>query len=159
MISDAVARSTYTLQVPSSTRHLEQVRQFVARHAAAAQFPEEAVEAFKIAVDEACTNVIKHAYKGNETHLIDIAVIVDPDRFTVRIRDQGEAFRPEEYQAPDIFKMARKRRAGGFGVHIMRRLMDHVEYRTRGRINEVRLTKYRTGNRARNGAPPTPSAP
>lgn len=122
-------------------------------HATAADFSDQAVEEFKIAVDEACTNVIKHAYKGNEAHQIDVAVIVDKDRFTVRIQDKGEAFHPEEYQEPDIFKLAKKRRAGGFGVHIMRRLMDHVEYRTRGKVNEVRLTKYRNNDRARNGAP------
>ena len=147
-----MARSTYTMKVPSSTRHLEEVRRFVASHAAAADFPEQTVEAFKLAVDEACTNVIKHAYKGKETHQIDVAVIIDTDRFTVRIQDRGEAFHPDEYQEPDIFTFARQGKSGGFGVHIMRRLMDHVEYRTRGRINEVRLTKYRADeDRAHNG--------
>jgi serine/threonine-protein kinase RsbW len=140
------------MKVPSSTRHLEEVRQFVASHATAADFPEQAVEAFKLAVDEACTNVIKHAYKGNDAHQIDVAVIVDNDRFTVRIQDKGESFHPEEYEEPNIFQFAKRGQKGGFGVHIMRRLMDHVEYRKRGKVNEVRLTKYRDAARARNGA-------
>lgn len=147
-----MAGSTYKLTVPSSTRHLEEVRRFVERHARAAQLSREAIEQLKIAVDEACTNVIKHAYRGEAVHEIDIAVLVKPDRFTVRIRDQGRAFQPACYEEPNIFKAVQRRRAGGFGVHIMRRLMDQVEYRTYGETNEVSLTKYRRdGSDRRNG--------
>ena len=145
MVSN-VARSTYHISIPSSTRHLEKVRRFVEEHTVEAGFNEENVEQFKVAVDEACTNVIKHAYEGDEHHQVDVAVIIDTDRCTVCISDQGIAFSPEEYNQPDIFELAKKRQAGGFGVHIMRRLMDHVEYATHGKTNEVRLTKYRHKN-------------
>ncbi len=146
-----MARSTYTLTIPSSTRFLEDARQFVETHAQEAEFADTAVEQFKIAVDEACTNIIEHAYKGNEDHHIDITIIIDTDRFTVRIRDEGESFDPTSYKEPNLMELAKKRRAGGFGVHIMRRLMDRVEYRTRGNVNEVRLTKFRNAEHRRNG--------
>lgn len=138
-----MTRRIHTLTIPSSTRYLEDVRQFVESHAWDAEFSENVVEQLKMAVDEACANVIEHAYKGESEHPIDIAVIVKPDKFTVRIRDEGEGFNPQAYNEPDLMRMARTRRAGGFGVHIMRRLMDHVEYRKRGTMNECRLTKYR----------------
>lgn len=118
------------------------MRRFVESCAAEAKLSDDAVEQFKLAVDEACTNVIKHAYKGNDAERIDISVIVRPDRFTVRIRDEGERFRPAGYHSPNLFDSVRQRRPGGFGVHIMRRVMDQIEYRTRGRINEVCLTKF-----------------
>ena len=146
-----MARSIYTLNIPSSTRYLGQVRRFVADHAKGANLPENTVEEFKIAVDEACTNVIKHAYKGDEAHQVDVAVIVEPDQFTVRIRDRGTAFNQQTYQEPDLLEAVHLRRSGGLGVEIMRRLMDRVEYRTRGRVNEVHLTKYRTSETLRNG--------
>lgn len=139
-----VARSIYTLTIPSSTRYLEDARRFVETYAAQADFPDTTVQQFKMAVDEACTNIIEHAYGGEADHPIDIAVIVEPARFTVRIRDKGLAFDPATYQEPNLFEFAKKRRSGGFGVLIMRRLMDHVEYRTRGKVNEVYLTKYRS---------------
>lgn len=138
-------RSVHTLSVPSSTRYLSKVRRFVEDHARDAHLEAEAIEQFKIAVDEACTNVIKHAYRGDEKQQIDLAIIVDDDRFTVRIRDEGRSFRPQMYTEPDILKFAENRRAGGFGVHIMRSLMDKVEYRKKGKVNEVRLTKFRNG--------------
>lgn len=132
----------YNKSFPSSTRHLEEVRRFVEEVGLEAHLPANTVEQFKLAVDEACTNVIKHAYKGNDAQQIDISVIVEPDRFTVSIRDEGESFRPAEYRNPDLMESARARRPGGFGIHIMRRLMDQVEYNTKGRINEVCLTKF-----------------
>lgn len=133
----------YKLTIPSSTRHLEEVRHFVESHAVEADFTTEAVQQLKIAVDEACTNVIEHAYGGDANQAIDIAVIIQNDRFTIRIRDEGRAFDPSAYHEPNIFEFAKRRRAGGFGVHIMHRLMDHVEYRQRGKVNECCLTKFR----------------
>ena len=146
-----MARSVHTLTIPSSTRYLEQARSFVEKYARAADLAEDTVEHFKIAVDEACTNVIKHSYKGDANHQIDLAVLVDRDYFTVRIRDQGQTFQPEFYKEPDIFELAKRRRAGGLGVHMMRRLMDRVEYRQRGKVNEVHLTKYRNTGPVQNG--------
>ena len=137
-----MGRSTYSLTVPSSTRYLEAVRSFVEKHTVEAGFSNRSVEQFKVAVDEACTNVIKHAYRGDEACQLDVSIIIFSDRCTVCIRDEGQSFKPREYHEPDIFELAKKRQAGGFGVHIMRRLMDHVEYTSEGDINEVRLTKY-----------------
>ena len=64
------------------------MRQFVTKKAHSAGFSEKDVEQLKIAVDEACTNVIKHAYNGEGEHVIDIAVILSSDKLTVRIRGQ-----------------------------------------------------------------------
>ncbi|MBT8401841.1 MAG: ATP-binding protein [Rhodothermia bacterium] len=138
-----MARSVHTLTIPSSTRYLEDVRRFVEQHAIEANFETKDVGELKIAVDEACSNVIEHAYRGNDENDIDVDIIVKPDRFTVRIRDRGRSFEQSEYEEPNIFEFANQGRAGGFGVQIMRRLMDHVEYRKRGNTNECCLTKYR----------------
>ena len=140
-----MTRTVHTLTVPSSTHQLEKVRRFVEVHAQQAHLPAGAVEDVRIAVDEACSNIIKHAYGETGEQPIDIAVIVAPNRFTVRIRDRGRPFDPTRYEEPDVVKLARRRRGGGLGVYLMRQLMDQVEYRTRGNTNEVRLTKYRNG--------------
>ncbi len=141
--SDLVAASTFTLAVTSSLRHLRQVRRFVVRHATNADFSDDAVEAFKLAVDEACTNIIKHAYEGKSGHKVEITIIVDPSCFTVRICDDGKPFDASTYSEPQLRLLTKQRRSGGLGVHIIRRLMDQVEYRTRDGKNEICLVKYR----------------
>ncbi len=140
-----MTRTVHTLTVPSSTHQLEKVRRFVETHAQAAAFSEADVEQVRVAVDEACTNVIEHAYAGGGDHSIDLTVIITPDRFTVCIRDRGRAFDPSGYREPDILEFARHRHSGGLGVHLMHRLMDDVKYRSHGATNEVCLTKYRDG--------------
>lgn len=131
----------------------------MARYATEADFTEETVNALQMAVDECCANIIEHAYGGNSGNTIDIDVIIKPDRFTVRIRDDGDAYQTDTYNEPDIFEFARRKKSGGFGVHLMQQLMDRVEYRTRGNCNECSLTKFRpTPSDAENGQSKKPKS-
>ncbi len=130
------------LTVRSATRNLREVRQFVEEHARNVGLSDEAIDRFRLAVDEACTNVIEHAYHGDESAEILVTIRAGSDRFTVIIRDWGDGFQPQNYKSPNLLDMVEQRRDGGFGVHLMRRLMDRVEYRRRGDYNEVKLTKY-----------------
>lgn len=112
-------------------------------HAGSAGFDKMEVEQLKMAVDEACTNVIEHAYAGQSEQPIDIAIILNRDKLTIRIRDKGQTFNQTAYQEPNLIEYAKTRKSGGFGVHIMRKLMDEVAYRTTGGYNECCLVKYR----------------
>lgn len=134
------------MNISSTTQHLSDVRRFVQMHAEAAGFTEETIEQFKLAVDEACTNVIKHAYRDDDGGRIEISILVNDDRFVVTIRDEGRSFEIDKYRTPDIYQSIRNRKAGGYGIHLMRSLMDSVEYRQRGGSNEVQLTKFRQEN-------------
>jgi serine/threonine-protein kinase RsbW len=137
--------TTHEMTIPSATRHLGAVREFVAERAEAEGLAEEAVQELRMAVEEACANVIEHAYAGDASREVEVAVIADDERFTVRIRDEGEPFRPDAYSKPDVRELVKRRRSGGLGVHLMHRLMDDVEYQSRQGVNEVVLTKYRNG--------------
>lgn len=137
-----MSRSIHSMTFPSATRHLVEVRRFVEQHARAAGFDDDAREELKLAVDEACTNIIEHAYQYDDAHEIDLAILAESDRLIVRIRDEGKAFDPSTYQEPDLAQMTRERRGGGLGVHLMRQLMDRVDYERQGHTNEVRLTKF-----------------
>lgn len=140
-----MANAVYKTVIPCSTRHLAAVRRFVEDHARETNMPPDSIEQCKLAADEACSNVIKHAYRCDERQRIEVAVIMDDERFTVRIRDEGLPFLSDLYREPDIAAALKQRRRGGLGVRIMRNLMDEVRYRKRGSVNEVRLTKYLNG--------------
>ncbi|CAM3327451.1 ATP-binding protein [Rhodothermus bifroesti] len=150
-----MVRALYTLRIPSSTRYLETVRRFVEQHARKAGLPETVINELKLAVDEACTNIIKHAYKGRTDQPIDVAVLIEPERFVVRLRDQGDAFDVTHYREPDLQALIRRRQGGGLGIRLIRKLMDQVEYRSLGRYNEVQLVKYLHPAPAPNTSPPS----
>jgi serine/threonine-protein kinase RsbW len=136
---------TQTLQVESRTEQLVTVRDFIASAARAFGFNDEEVGKIILAADEACTNVIKHAYKFDPTKTIHVAIESNDNRFEVIIRDSGFHFNPNAFARPDMKEYLTHYRRGGLGVHLMKTLMDKVEYSdTPEHVNEVRLTKYLT---------------
>jgi serine/threonine-protein kinase RsbW len=135
-----------TVTIPSATRYLARVRRFVDQQTAAAGLSERDADAVRLAVDEACANAIEHAYDGQETGEVEVAVEREPERFTVIVRHYGVPFDPAAYRPPNINRSIHERRKGGFGVALMHRLVDTVEYRQRDGASEVCLVKRLNGN-------------
>ena len=131
-----------TIHIESRTDRLIAVREVVSEAARLFGFADEEVSKIALAVDEACTNVIKHAYKFDPTRDIAVTIRADSDTFQVIIQDTGAQFDPSKVQSPDMREYMKNYRRGGLGMHLMKSLMDSVEYRIDpGKSNEVRLTK------------------
>lgn len=134
---------TRTLHIDSKTEELVAVREFVSGAAREFGFQDEDVSKIALAVDEACTNIIKHAYKFDPTKHISVSIRHRNGAFVIVIVDTGKAFDPQGVRTPDMQEYLTHYRRGGLGVHLMRSLMDKVEYDiSPGKQNEVRLTKY-----------------
>ena len=132
-----------TLKIDSRTDQLVAVREFVSRAAVASGFNEEDVSKIALAVDEACTNVIKHAYEYDAKKKIDVIVQTNNGEFEVSIIDTGKQFNPNGLKTPDMKEYLSKFRRGGLGVYLMKSLMDRVEYDIEpGKRNQVRLIKH-----------------
>jgi len=138
---------TYRLRIPSQTDNLEIIREFVARIAEKHGFDDEDVNKIELAVDEACANVIKHAYGRNEYKPIDIVIKVDGRKLTVIVVDKGKGFDPKSIKAPDMKEYLSKMRVGGLGLYLMETLMDEVDFDIKpGKRNQVKLVKYLARN-------------
>ena len=138
-----VQQTTYRLRLPSRTENLELIRDFVSKIARNAGFSEEEVGKIQLAVDEACTNVVKHAYNGDTRKPIDVAVRIDYDRLTIVVADEGKGFDPKAVEISDLSEYLAELKVGGLGIYLIRTLMDEVEYDIRpGVRNEVRMVKY-----------------
>ena len=127
----------------SQTEKLKSVRDFVAEAASTFGFDEETVNKISIAVDEACTNIIKHSYDYATNGSIDITLKMREDKFEIIISHDGKSFDPDSVAQPDMKEYLTHYRRGGLGMHLMRSLMDRVEYSvTSGNRSEVRLLKH-----------------
>jgi serine/threonine-protein kinase RsbW len=119
------------------------VREFISAAAREFGFNDEEVSKIALAVDEACTNVIKHAYKFDPGKEITVTVRDSDGGFEVLILDNGKHFNPSEIPFPDMKEYISHYRRGGLGVYLMKSLMDKVEYDIApGKQNQVRLVKY-----------------
>jgi serine/threonine-protein kinase RsbW len=131
------------ITIESRTDRLIEVRDFVSTAAREFGFADEDVSKIALAVDEACTNIIKHAYHFDPQKDIVVSVSGSNGAFVVAICDRGEVFNPNGIKTPDMKEYLTHYRRGGLGVYLMRSLMDKVEYDIRpGKLNEVRLTKF-----------------
>jgi serine/threonine-protein kinase RsbW len=81
----------------------------------------------QLVVEEACTNVIEHAYGGKGGEL-DITFEARGRDAVLTVRDHGRPFAPEKVVAPDMSLPLTQRRIGGLGLHLMYQLMDEVQF-------------------------------
>lgn len=133
----------YNLRIPSQTENLEVIREFVTGVAKKVGFAQDEIQKIELAVDEACTNVIEHAYKDQKDQDIDVAVKIDYNKLTVVVTDRGETFKPHDVKMPDMKKYLAELRVGGLGIFLMKTLMDEVDYKIEpGVKNEVHMSKY-----------------
>ncbi len=133
---------TKKLKVKSKTENLSIIRDFISSSAYEAGMKSDAVENIILAVDEACTNIIRHAYKSVPDGELIIKTKSTLSRFVVSITDYGKSFEPEMIPEPDLQKYYRQRRVGGLGMYLMKTLMDDVKYVSiPGKYNEVLLSK------------------
>ena len=132
-----------SIQIESKTEELIAVRDFVSLAAQEFGFSDEDVSKIALAVDEACTNVIKHAYRYDVTKDLKVSIRGKKNSFEVTIHDNGRIFDPNGVKPPDMKEYLSHFRKGGLGVYLMKSLMDKVEYDIKpGSPNQVRLTKY-----------------
>jgi serine/threonine-protein kinase RsbW len=132
-----------TKTILSKTDNLSHVRKFIEAEARSFGFSDEDISNIVLAVDEACTNIIKHAYRYASDKEIEISVFRNKHTFEIRIKDSGKPFDPSAVLPLDLKKYIGNRQRGGLGVYLMRRLMDKVEYSfVPGKKNEVCLVKY-----------------
>jgi len=129
------------LTIAGMYRNLAQIGEFVTRWAKKAGLDERAVYAVQMAVDEACSNIIEHAYGGENRGEIELCCQPLPDGLKITITDWGEPFDPQAVQEPNIHAPLEERGEGGLGLFLMKQLMDEVSFEFGRRRNTLVLVK------------------
>jgi serine/threonine-protein kinase RsbW len=133
---------TFRLHVPSSTENLAMIRDFVGKIGAQAGLDVGEVAKLELAVDEACANVIEHAYGSDATREVTVKVKVDEETGAIEIVDTGRGFDPAKIEQSKLDQLISKRKSGGLGMRLIQTLMDEVKYEiVPGEKNELRMVK------------------
>jgi sigma-B regulation protein RsbU (phosphoserine phosphatase) len=130
-------------EIRSDLRELRQAREFVRAFCAGlapSPLAENRTAALELAVNEAASNVMKHAYHGRSDQRISLEAEAFADRVVVRLHHLGDRFDPSTVRAP-AFDGSRE---SGFGVYLINQSVDEVRYYrdARGR-NCIALVKLR----------------
>jgi serine/threonine-protein kinase RsbW len=138
----AAIERKFTLQVPSSTENLALIREFVTTIGGQAGLIDSEISNVELAVDEACANVIEHAYGYDLTKEVIVRVVFDDEALQISVIDQGHGFDPANVKQEDISELAHDRKSGGLGLRLIHTLMDEVNYQfTPGQKNELHMIK------------------
>jgi anti-sigma regulatory factor (Ser/Thr protein kinase) len=112
------------IRIPSDPRLLVVVRDVVARFCDLVECSEEDQRRIVLAVDEACSNIIKHTYLGDSCRTIDVSCSGDTERIEIVLRDCGPPVDIKRVRPRNLDEV----RPGGLGTHFIRSIMDEVEY-------------------------------
>jgi anti-sigma regulatory factor (Ser/Thr protein kinase) len=130
------------LRCEARLENLERIRNFVEDGCRRAGGDDPSCFALKLAVDEACTNIIQHGYRGRGAGDVRLTFANDAEKMTVTIQDHAPPFAPDNIPLPDRAPGWERRAASGLGWHFIQSTMDSVEYRPDARRgNRLTLVK------------------
>jgi len=125
---------------PAEESQLREIKSYVESVCLETTLSRKEVDSILLAVEEACTNVIRHAYLyGSGT--IRIKITTEKDRIIFTIIDTGRTFDFDASGSPDLDRYVETGRKGGLGIYLIRKVMDDVSYRTVRGENHLRMVK------------------
>ena len=117
----------FELKIESKLENLSVIGDFIADATKQLGVDSATASRIQLAVDEACTNIIKHAYSEWKGFITLVLELVNNDLIII-IRDHGKPFDPNSVSPPDLEADLEERKLGGLGIHLMKKLMDEVSY-------------------------------
>jgi anti-sigma regulatory factor (Ser/Thr protein kinase) len=142
-----IAPRSYTF--PARFSRLDEVRDFVGQAADASGLSPDAIYQVQLAVDEAFTNIVEHAYGGECDKEILCTCRFLANGLSITLRDCGQSFDPTRVPDPDLEADLEERQIGGLGLFFIRQLMDEVEFaftsetETGQKCNVLKMIKYK----------------
>jgi anti-sigma regulatory factor (Ser/Thr protein kinase) len=103
--------------------------------------PDKVMHDLNLALEEILTNIITYGYTDSREHEIGVRLSAQLGEINVEIEDDGQPFNPLEAREPDTTKPLEERTIGGLGIHLVRKLMDGLEYKRQGDRNLLTMKK------------------
>lgn len=113
------------LVLPADARLLPRTRRAIAEYLAEINASREHIDDVILALDEACANVIRHAFPDDDNATFRLVADITDDEVSMSIEDDGVGFKPEAIDLRD-----NETATSGRGLHMIRQLMTSVEVRS-----------------------------
>jgi anti-sigma regulatory factor (Ser/Thr protein kinase) len=123
---DSINHTVNSVNFAAQFSVLDDLREFVGQQAEICGLDDKAVYAVQLAVDEAFTNIIEHAFGGECQESIECSCQCTPVGLEITLIDCGKPFKPEDVPDPDLVSDLEDRQVGGLGMYFMRKMMDEV---------------------------------
>ena len=132
----------YSYKVPCLKERLKDIREFVTEALSHHGLSEVQISTLVLAIDEVCANLIIHSHRCNPKESIEVDIVVDKRSIIFDIIDRGNGFDISQYREPKIDDIIRRRRKGGIGLILVKKIMDEIKFITENDQNICRLVKH-----------------
>lgn len=132
---------TVRLTIPAKAEYISLVRLALSGLSQSRELPDETLGDLKLAVTEACSNSVRHAYGDGRQGSVQVIYELHPDRLVVEVLDEGDGFKVADEQPAGEEDALTE---GGLGIAIIRELADELEVGPRdgGQGSRLRLVKF-----------------
>jgi anti-sigma regulatory factor (Ser/Thr protein kinase) len=127
--------------VANDLAELKRLNRIVAEFWAEHSLPSDLESDVTLALEEIVVNIIRYGFPEGGKHEILIRLSLEDGAVAVAVEDQGVPFNPLEAPPPDLESPLEKRRIGGLGIHIVKSIVDAVDYRREAGRNCLTLRK------------------
>ncbi len=138
-MSDNGSPRVIALSIPARAEYIALCRLALAGVARAQGLPDEVLADLKLALTEACSNSVRHAYEEGREGIVDVRYELAGDRVEVEVCDDGNGFDPDV-----LVRAARDLDEGGLGIAIIRAVTDELDIGIGrdGKGSRLRFAKY-----------------
>ena len=130
-----------TIRLPAEVREIERLNRLVRQFGELHEIPTRVLYAVNLALDEVVTNVVLYGFETSAGQVVAVRVETTGDDLRSEVVDAGREFNPLDAPVPDLTVALEERALGGLGIHLVRSLMDRVEYRRDGAKNVLTMRK------------------
>ncbi len=130
-----------TIRLPAAIPEIERLNTLVRRFGELHEIPSRSLYAVNLALDELVTNTILYGFDDAAGQEFQVRLEVSGTELSGELTDEGRAFDPLSVPLPDLTAPLREREVGGLGLHLVRSLMDRLDYRRDGAKNVLTLVK------------------
>jgi anti-sigma regulatory factor (Ser/Thr protein kinase) len=135
-----MGKARFELEVAGKLDNLPVISDFISNNMHNFAADPAMIPRVQLAVDEAATNIIKHAYGEKEGSLRLIMELAGPE-LIITLINWGKPFDPAAISPPDLIAGLEERRIGGLGMYFIRKMMDEVSYSFGPTGNRLTLKK------------------
>ncbi len=135
------AREVKHVVFKSNFAELSRIRDYILENARAFGFTDDEAYKISLAVDEACSNLIRHAFMFDDSRTIQLFIETTDNSFIVNIVDDGSPFNPLEVPLQNMKEYMEQMKRGGLGIHLMRSVMDNITYYPSNKSNPQNILK------------------
>ena len=123
-----MAKKFYSFELKNDQSELERLCHNCEEIGRSIGISDKSMFEMNLALDELFTNIISYGFQDCQEHIIKVSITVEGDQLQMRIEDDGVPFNPLESETPDIQCGIEDCKIGGLGIHLIKKLMDDIQY-------------------------------